>query len=55
MLDGVAELPREQWNALVEDDSPFLEWDWLASLEHAEAIGEASGWLPKPLVARNGD
>jgi hypothetical protein len=55
MLDGVAELPREQWNALVEDDSPFLEWDWLASLEQAEAIGEASGWLPKPLVARDGD
>jgi len=55
MLDGVAELPREQWNALVADDSPFLEWDWLASLEQAEAVGEASGWLPKPLVARDGD
>jgi hypothetical protein len=54
MLDGVAELPREQWNALVVDDSPFLEWDWLASLEQAEAVGEASGWLPKPLVARDG-
>ena len=54
MLDGVAELPREQWNMLVADDSPFLEWDWLASLERAGAVGEASGWLPKPLVARDG-
>jgi len=53
MLDGVAELPREQWNALVGDGSPFLEWDWLASLEHAEAVGGAAGWLPKPLVARD--
>ncbi len=33
MLDGVATVPRDAWNALVGDESPFLEWDWLASLE----------------------
>jgi hypothetical protein len=55
MLDGVAEVPREQWNALVAEESPFLEWDFLASLEQAEAVGERTGWLPKPLVAREGE
>jgi len=54
LLDGVADVPRDEWNALVGDESPFLEWDWLASLEHAEAVGAATGWLPKPLVARDG-
>jgi hypothetical protein len=54
LLDGVADIPREEWNALVGDESPFLEWDWLASLEHAGAVGAATGWLPKPLVAREG-
>jgi hypothetical protein len=52
---GVGALPREQWNALVGDDSPFLEWEFLASLEEAEVVGGESGWLPRPLVVRDGD
>ena len=54
LLRGVAELPRDDWNALVGDESPFLEWGWLASLEEAGALGEETGWLPRPLVAREG-
>jgi predicted N-acyltransferase len=54
MLEGVAEVPRDAWNALVGDESPFLEWDWLASLEHAGAVGPGTGWLPRPLVVRDG-
>jgi predicted N-acyltransferase len=55
LLDGVADVPRDEWNALVGEESPFLEWDWLASLEHAGAVGPQTGWLPKPLIARDGD
>ena len=55
LADGVRSLPRDSWNALVGDDSPFLEWDWLASLEESEAVGAESGWLARPLVARDGD
>ncbi len=54
LLEGVAAIPRDEWNALVGDDSPFLEWEWLASLEHAGAVGGKSGWTPRPLVARRG-
>ncbi len=53
LADGVAELPRDEWNALVGDASPFLEWDWLASLEHAGTLGTHTGWHPKPLVIRD--
>ena len=35
LLDGVRALPRDEWNALVGDESPFLEWEWLASLEES--------------------
>jgi predicted N-acyltransferase len=52
ILEGIAEVPREAWNALVGDQSPFLEWDWLASLEQAGAVGDETGWGPRPLVAR---
>src|SRR5262245_41253518 len=55
LLDGVAQVSPEAWNALVADESPFLEWEWLASLEEAGVVGERSGWLPRPLVARDGD
>jgi uncharacterized protein len=52
LLDGVAGLPPAEWNALVGDDSPFLEWEWLASLEEAGCVGEREGWQPRPLVMR---
>ena len=50
---GVAQLPREEWNVLVGEGSPFLEWEWLASLEEAEVVHPSTGWLPRPLVARD--
>jgi predicted N-acyltransferase len=55
LLDGVAQVPPAAWNALVGDESPFLEWEWLASLEDAGAVGAEQGWLPRPLVARDGE
>ena len=55
LADGIRSLPRESWNALVAGESPFLEWEWLASLEESDAVGAESGWLAKPLVARDGD
>ncbi len=54
LLESVAELPREEWNALVGDETPFLEWEWLASLEEAGCVGGNTGWAPRPLVAREG-
>ncbi len=50
---GVATLPRAEWNALVTDESPFLEWDWLASLEDAGTVSGKTGWSPQPLVVRD--
>ena len=52
LADGVRSLPRAEWNALVGDDSPFLEWDWLAGLEETGVVGGRSGWVAQPLVAR---
>jgi predicted N-acyltransferase len=54
LLEGVARVPREEWNALVGGESPFLEWEWLASLEEAGTLGRRTGWLPRPLVVREG-
>jgi predicted N-acyltransferase len=49
---GVREVPAVEWNALVGDGSPFLEWEWLASLEDAGCVGPETGWAPRPLLLR---
>jgi len=50
LLESVAAIAHEEWDALVGDASPFLEWAFLASLEHAGCVGRESGWAPRPLV-----
>jgi predicted N-acyltransferase len=53
LLEGVAAVGREEWNALVGGDSPFVEWEWLASLEDAGCVATPHGWQPRPLVVRD--
>ena len=48
--DAVREVPRDAWDALVGDASPFLEWDWLATLEDSGAATPEAGWLPQHLT-----
>lgn len=50
VLESVAEVPAAAWNALVGDGSPFLEWEWLATLEDAGAVCPETGWLPQHLT-----
>jgi len=50
MTQGVSALPRDAWNRLVGDESPFLEWEWLASLEQTGCVGGDTGWIPRTLV-----
>jgi uncharacterized protein len=51
--DGVRSLPRSEWNALVGDGDPFLDWDWLSALEEGRCVGARTGWVPQPLTARD--
>ncbi len=46
---------REEWDALVGDESPFLEWGWLASLEEAGCVGGQTGWSPQHLALYQDD
>ncbi|WP_245536615.1 GNAT family N-acetyltransferase [Thiothrix nivea] len=46
ILNNLDAIPATQWNALVQDDNPFLRHEFLAALEHHGCVGEAFGWLP---------
>ena len=50
--EGVRHVAASEWNALVGSESPFLEWEWLASLEEAGCVGPETGWVPRPLLLR---
>ena len=49
-VTSIAELDQGQWDGLVDGESPFLEWGWLASLEEAGCATPETGWAPHHLV-----
>ena len=55
VLESVREVSREAWDALVADESPFLEWEWLAALEDGRTVTRESGWLPQHVTLWRGD
>lgn len=46
----VEEVRQEEWDGLVGEEAPFLEWAWLASLEEAGCVGDETGWRPQHLA-----
>jgi predicted N-acyltransferase len=46
IVNDISTLERAQWDALVGAESPFLEHDWLASLEEAGCVRPERGWAP---------
>jgi predicted N-acyltransferase len=52
---ALRDVPRDAWNALVGDGSPFLEWDWLSALEESGAVAPDTGWLPQHLTVWEDD
>ncbi len=51
VLGGVAQVPQQSWDALVDDDDPFLEHAFLSALERSRSVGPGTAWEPRFLVA----
>src|SRR6201998_2751841 len=55
VVEGIDRIAREDWNALLtEDDSPFVDWDWLFAMENSKSAVRASGWGPCHLTIYRG-
>jgi hypothetical protein len=51
VLERIQDVPREAWDALHgDDDSPFVEWEWLAALEETGCAAPDAGWTPRHLT-----
>lgn len=55
IASGVADLPRDQWDACAGEANPFVSWDFLAALEKSGCVGEDTGWQPLPLLIDGAD
>ncbi len=51
----ISEIPRDQWNALIADNNPFIRHEWLQALEDHQCVGAHFGWLPRHLAVYRQD
>lgn len=53
LVHRMAAIERTEWDALVgEEQSPFLEWEWLAALEDSGCAAPETGWGPQHVTVR---
>ncbi len=52
IADTIETVPASQWNRLCAGN-PFLRHEFLAALERNACLGEAYGWYPRHLLARD--
>jgi len=55
VLQGMRDVAQDEWDVLVGAGSPFLEWDWLASMEEARCVTSRTGWQPQHLAVFEDD
>jgi predicted N-acyltransferase len=42
----INEIPAGKWNALIQDNNPFLRHEFLVALENHDCVSEKFGWIP---------
>jgi len=51
LVDGAGCVDAQQWDALVQDNDPFMEHGFLQALEEAACVGPRAGWVPRFVLA----
>lgn len=56
LIRRLSDVAQADWDALVgPQGSPFLEWDWLVSLEESGCASAKAGWAPHHIVVYDDD
>ena len=50
IINGLDQVSPDAWNALIGANFPFLEHDFLRTLEKTRCVGANTGWLPQHLL-----
>jgi len=54
VVESVTEVPAPAWDALVDENDPFLEHAFLAALERSKSVGRRTGWQPRFVLCHEG-
>ena len=54
-IDSLKKVKREDWNACVDDDHPFIQYEFLFALEESESACSQTGWKPYHYIEQNDD
>lgn len=54
-VTSVSALDSAAWNECAGQENPFVCHQFLSALEDSGCVGEESGWLPQPLLARSAE
>lgn len=55
ICNQIKQIHPEQWNALVQDNNPFLRHEFLSALETHQCVGEQFGWYPRHIAVYQDD
>lgn len=55
IISNLDQVSRNAWNALVQDNNPFVRHEFLAALEHHGCVGENFGWLARHIAVYEQD
>jgi predicted N-acyltransferase len=53
IVDSIASVPAQQWNALETGGNPFVRHEFLLTLERTSCVGGATGWTPCHLLLQS--
>lgn len=55
IIPGLEQITPDAWNALVQDNNPFLRHEFLIALERHGCVGASFGWIPRHITVYNED
>ncbi len=47
--DSINDLDKTEWNSLIGNNNPFIEYEFFKALEVSKSVGKGTGWIPKYL------
>ena len=47
---SINDLNQLEWNACIQDDHPFLSYEFLSALEKSNSVSNETGWIPHHYV-----
>lgn len=55
LKQSIIDIDKKEWNNLIGDNNPFLEYEFLKALEVSKSVGKVSGWIPYFLTYYDND